>query len=63
METYQIITSAISSIGFPIVCCIALFKYINSTMKEFTQQITANTKMVEKLCNKLDDEKRGEHDE
>ena len=44
----------ISGVGFPIVCCFFLWKYINETMKEFTRTMTENTKMLIKLCEKLD---------
>ena len=33
----EIIVSLIGSLGFPIVCCVFLWKYINETMKEFTK--------------------------
>lgn len=64
METYQVIISAISSLGFPIVCCIALFKYQQTTLKELTEQIKNNTVICEKLCEKLDNiDGRGKHDD
>ena len=59
MEIYQGIISAISSLGFPIVCVIYMWKYINTTQKELTLAIN-------KLCDKIDDigkETKGEHDE
>ena len=31
------VVSLISSVGFPIVCVMFLWKYVNSTLKEFTQ--------------------------
>lgn len=33
------ITSLVGSLGFPIVCCGALFWYQNKTMKEFSEKI------------------------
>lgn len=33
------IASLVSSLGFPIVCCGALFWYQNKTMKEFSEKI------------------------
>ena len=48
------VMNLISSVGFPIVCCFFLWKYINETMKEFTRTMAENTKMLIKLCEKLD---------
>lgn len=53
----EIVTSMIGSIGFPIVCCIFLWKYINTTMKEFTNTMNENTKMLTKICERLDVER------
>ena len=50
----EVITTMIGSLGFPIVCCYFLWKYINSTMKEFTNTMAENTKMLNKICDKLD---------
>lgn len=54
------ITSLISSVGFPIVCVIFMWKYINSTLKEFTETMRENTLMLSKMYEKLDnmDEKK-----
>lgn len=56
METnvVEIIVSMIGSVGFPIVCCLFMWKYINETMKEFTKTMTENTKMLTRMCDKLD---------
>lgn len=51
MET---VVSLISSVGFPIVCVIFLWRYVNSTLKEFTQTMSENTRMLEKVYEKLD---------
>ena len=50
----ETIVSLIGSLGFPIVCCIFMWKYINTTMKDFTKTIEENTKMLNKLCDRLD---------
>ena len=50
----EIITSLIGSLGFPIVCVIFLWKYINTTMKSFTETMQENTKMLNRVCDKLD---------
>ena len=43
----------IGSLGFPIVCCFFMWKYINETMKEFTAKIEANTLALTTLCERL----------
>lgn len=53
----EIIASMVGTIGFPIVCCVFLWKYINTTMKEFTNTMNENTKMLTKICDRLDLEK------
>ena len=50
----EMIVSLIGSLGFPIVCCFFLWKYINNTMKEFTAAMSDNTRMLNKICDKLD---------
>ena len=59
----EIIASMIGTIGFPIVCCIFLWKYINTTMKEFTNTMNENTKMLTKICDRLELEKEIEKKE
>lgn len=51
MET---VVSLISTVGFPIVCVIFLWRYVNSTMKEFTTTMHENTMMLQKVYDKLD---------
>lgn len=51
----ELIVSVIGSLGFPIVCCFFLWKYINETMKEFTKIMQENTLMLQKLCDRMDD--------
>ncbi len=57
-DVMQMITTLIGSIGFPIVCCMFLWKYINETMKSFTETMNENTKMLTKLCEKFDNVRR-----
>lgn len=38
------ITSLVGSLGFPIVCCGALFWYQNKTIKEFSEKIEKSVK-------------------
>lgn len=48
------LTTLISSIGFPIACCVYLGYYINTTMKEFTATMNRNNILIERLIDKLD---------
>lgn len=42
------LASLVGSLGFPIVCCGALFWYQNKTMKEFSEKIEENIKEMSK---------------
>lgn len=42
------LASLVGSLGFPIVCCGALFWYQNKTMKEFSDKIETNLKELSK---------------
>ena len=48
MDTNSII-QLISSVGFPIVACIVLFRMYNTTLEQFRETIQENTKMTESL--------------
>lgn len=59
----QAITSLIGSLGFPIAACIAMFWTLNKEreermeeMKKFTEAINNNTRALESLKGKLDNE-------
>lgn len=45
------IASLVGSLGFPIICCGALFWYQNKTMKEFSEKIEANLKILSDSIN------------
>ena len=47
MDGVQEITQVISSVGFPIVACGALFWMINTTMKELREAIMALTNSLD----------------
>ena len=53
MELQEILT-AISTVGFPIVCCAALFWKSNRTEKELSDALNNNTLVMQRLCDKLD---------
>lgn len=52
------IVSMISSIGFPIVACIFMWKFIGGTLQDFTKTVEENTRMLQKLCDRLDSQER-----
>lgn len=58
------ITTLIGSLGFPIVACVFLWKFISTTLQEFTKAMTNNTKMLEKVSDSIDKiaMERGEQD-
>ena len=60
MET---VVSLISSVGFPIVCVIFLWRYVNSTLKEFTNTMHENTMMLQKVYDKLDSLEGGHNEQ
>lgn len=43
---YSELVQAISTVGFPIVCCCGLFWMINTTMKELKEAIIGLTQTV-----------------
>lgn len=54
------IVQVISTVGFPIVCCVALGYFIVNELKELRTAINNNTLVIQKLLDKLDadEEKR-----
>lgn len=60
------ITTAISTLGFPIVMCGAMFWYMikekdahKAEMDSVTEALNNNTMILQKLCDKLDGDKDG----
>ena len=49
-DIIEMITGLISNVGFPIACCIVLFKQ-NS---KFNETIAENTNALNQLCNKIE---------
>lgn len=50
MEIIETITNLITNVGFPIACCIVLFRQNN----KFTETISANTDALNKLADKIE---------
>lgn len=48
------IMSLVGSLGFPIVCCYFMWRYINTTLKEFTSMMNKNNEQIARLCDKID---------
>ena len=48
------ISSSIGTLGFPILCCYFMWRYINTVMKEFTLTIEENTKILNQILKKLE---------
>lgn len=48
------IITFIGSLGFPIVACIFLWKFINGTLDSFRQALQQNTAMLAQVCDRLD---------
>ncbi len=55
-DVIQTISQVIGSLGFPIAACIYMWKYINTTLANFTDVMNRNTNVLIKLCEKLDSE-------
>ena len=60
------VTSAISTLGFPIVMCGAMFWYMlkekdthKEEMNSVTEALNNNTLILQKLCDRLDGDKGG----
>lgn len=61
------VTTAISTLGFPIVMCGAMFWYMikekdahKEEMDSVTEAFNNNTLILQKLCDKLDGDKNGD---
>lgn len=61
------VTTAISTLGFPIVMCGAMFWYMikekdahKEEMDSLTEAFNNNTLILQKLCDKLDGDKNGD---
>lgn len=53
----------LSSVGFPIVACYFMWKFINTTLAEFSKMLGDNTVAITKLCEKLGGEDHEETEE
>lgn len=58
------LTTAISTLGFPIVMCGAMFRYMikekdahKEEMNSVTEALNNNTIILQKLCDRLDGDK------
>jgi preprotein translocase subunit YajC len=60
----NVVASLIGSLGFPIVCCIALFWFLNKTnaqhkeeMNKMSEAINNNTAVMNKLIEEIKERK------
>ena len=53
-STSSALIAAISTVGFPIVMCGALFWYIQVKVDKMTEALNANTLVITKLLERLD---------
>lgn len=51
---YQELVQAINTVGFPIVCCCALFWMINTTMKELKAAIIGLTQSITLMNDRME---------
>lgn len=47
------LTTFVSTLGFPIVCCGALFWYVNKTQKEFTEKMEKSIELLNSSINDM----------
>ena len=48
------IAQLVSTLGFPIVCCVFMWRHINTTQKEITNAVNRNTTVIEKLLTRIE---------
>ena len=48
------IVTIISTVGFPIVCCVVMFKIYREDLKKMQESINNNTMVIQKLIDKLE---------
>lgn len=53
MDVNSIIT-IISTVGFPIVCCVVMFKIYREDLKSMQKAIDNNTIVIQKLLDRLE---------
>lgn len=70
MDTFNLVISAVSSVGFPIVCTLLLAYIIydmnekqDAKMAEFIKAIDSNTKVISELYTFIHDMEKGRDNE
>lgn len=53
----------LSSVGFPIIACYYMYKFINTTLADLSKSMAENTLALQKLCDKLGGELDNEKSE
>lgn len=49
----DIITALIGNFGFPIVCCLCCFYFINKTINDIRSTLDRNTEVINELLNTI----------
>lgn len=53
-EVANMIVTMVGSLGFPIVACVFLFRFISHTMKDMTTALDNNTTVMNNLIAKIE---------
>jgi hypothetical protein len=48
------IINVISTVGFPIVACVFMWRFVTNTLTKFTATMSEMTTVLTKLCDKID---------
>lgn len=59
-DIMQQVASLIGTLGFPIVSCWFLWKFINSTLQDFTKSLNAHTELLVQIKEMLNNRKGGD---
>lgn len=51
---WETIVQLISSLGFPIVCCLFMWRFISTTLKDFSELIREELRSTEKMYMNID---------
>lgn len=55
------VSQMVTSVGFPIVCCIFMWKYLTTTMRDITSTMVKNTEVLTRLVEKLEKDEEAGH--
>lgn len=61
MSNYEMVISAITSVGFPIVMCGFFAYFIMTTLKKLEETVQSNTTVISKLVSILEGDTNGKN--